>query len=300
MQTKTIDAAQAADRQVTGGMNGTLFHRLLRKAIPSGASLTFNPVAKAALGLADLPFRLFVRDFRHFPPAHLRLRVGVGDRIVDNHTQFMYCAHYWMAAMDRGWVTFKSDILDLGCGCGRYAMHLRDIDFIGDRYAGRYTGVDIDAEALDWCRKNFDDRFAWLHSTDGSTTYHGKGNGQAYRLPLEDASQDFVFSTSLFTHLLEGEARNYLAESARVLRPGGRIAHTVFCLDYPPPTYGTRHTFRHQLGATRVESLTNPEAAVAYTEATLFAMASRAGLTDVAVLSGPGVVQPILVGRKPA
>ena len=37
--------------------------------------------------------------------------------------------------------------------------------------------------------------------------------------------------TSVLTHLLEDEAEHYLAETARVLEPGGRALATFFLLD---------------------------------------------------------------------
>ncbi len=42
---------------------------------------------------------------------------------------------------------------------------------------------------------------------------------------------DVAIATSVFTHLLEGEADHYLAEVARILVPGGRLLATFFLLD---------------------------------------------------------------------
>jgi Methyltransferase domain len=50
--------------------------------------------------------------------------------------------------------------LDVGVGCGRWAHWLRDYNFRGRRFAGSYVGVDIDEEAIAWCRQHYDaDRF---------------------------------------------------------------------------------------------------------------------------------------------
>ncbi len=83
-------------------------------------------------------------------------------------------------------------------------------------------------------------------------------------------------SNSLLTHVLEGELENYIQESYRLLKPGGAIMHSHFNLDYPPATYGTRHTFQHALGNSRVELLEQPEAAVAYRTDYLFKVARTA------------------------
>lgn len=298
---QTAEAAPQPREHKNTSMRGSPLHRFVRRFVPSGALLTFNPLFKLALNTADLLPRTVVKGFRRLPPAHLRMRVGVGDEVLSNQLQFFYSSHFWIFAFAERWVRFDSNIVDLGCGCGRYAHHLRDINTLGQSYTGHYTGVDIDGEALAWCRRNFDERFTWLDSNDKSHTY-GKPDVPVaeapYRLPIEDGTQDFIFSTSLFTHLLEPEARNYLKESGRILRKGGIISHSVFCIDYPPPTYGTRHTFGHRMGLAHVESLESPEAAVAYTEADLFRMAEEAGFTNCRIVTGKGVPQPHLVAEK--
>jgi predicted SAM-dependent methyltransferase len=43
------------------------------------------------------------------------------------------------------------------------------------------------------------------------------------RFPLEDNSFDFVYSEHLFEHLTYAQQCNYLAESFRILKPGGKI-----------------------------------------------------------------------------
>jgi hypothetical protein len=100
--------------------------------------------------------------------------------------------------------------------------------------------------------------------------------------------------------LLEPEAGNYLRESFRLLRPGGHIYHSVFCLDYPPPSFGSRHTFTHRIGNACVESLVQPEAAVAYTEAFLLALTREIGFVDAKIDHMPGGLQARLVASKPS
>ena len=64
--------------------------------------------------------------------------------------------------------------------------------------------------------------FTWAPIHNSKYNPFGDLAGEAYRFPYEDGSFDFVFATSLFTHLLAGEARHYLAETGRVLKPDGR------------------------------------------------------------------------------
>src|SRR5262245_12395014 len=49
-------------------------------------------------------------------------------------------------------------------------------------------------------------------------------------------SFDLVFSTSLFTHLLEAELENYLRKSYRLWRAGGAMMHSHFSHQPSPCT----------------------------------------------------------------
>ena len=131
---------------------------------------------------------------------------------------------------------------------------MRDYNFRGRRFTGPYVGIDIDGEAIAWCEKHYDaERFRFHHSTHSSVSYNQRGEASQYRIPEPDGTIDLVVSNSLLTHVLEAELENYIKESYRVLRSGGAIMHSHFNLDYPPATYGTRHTFQHAIGNARVE-----------------------------------------------
>ena len=60
----------------------------------------------------------------------------------------------------------------------------------------------------------------------------------ARHLPFADASVDVVFSYSVLQHLDPGDVRTAVAESARVLRPGGRSVHQL------PNAYGLLNAYR--------------------------------------------------------
>ena len=101
------------------------------------------------------------------------------------------------------------DVLDFGCGCGRVLRFFRD-----ERGVSRLTGTDIDSEAIAWCRENL--KIAkWDVNRDLPPTRY------------EDASFDFIYAISVFTHLDETFQFAWLEELRRILRPGGWAILTV-------------------------------------------------------------------------
>jgi SAM-dependent methyltransferase len=285
------------------GTGSLSLDRALRKLFPSTSKLTFNPVFCAAVNATDIVPRLIFPEYRALPPNHLRIRIGVGNRIFNNQSHFLVHARdFWMFVFSEGIATMRSDILDIGVGCGRWAHWLRDYNFRGRRFAGTYVGVDIDEEAIAWCREHYDpERFRFYLSSDTSVSYnHTTGAPSAYRIPLADASFDLVFSNSLLSHLLEAELENYLRESYRLLKAGGAMMHSHFNIEHPPASYGKRHTFQHRLGNALIESEAQPEAAVAYHTDFLFALCRRIGFASSEIVHMPGGAQhqPILLCRK--
>ena len=277
------------------------FDKVLRKVIPSAAKLTYNPIFKHLVNAIDFVPRHIFREFANIPPNHLRIRVGVGNRILANHIFYLNEGRdFWIHAIHSGLCRLDSHVLDIGCGCGRFARHLRDYKFKQEIFSGHYVGIDIDEECLNWCRQNFDsERFSFQRSNHVSKAYNVAGKGEdSYVLPIANDSIDFVFSTSVFTHLLEPEMVNYYKESFRVLKPGGSMAMYCFSMDHPPPTFGDRHTFRFRIGNSHVESMAVPEAAVAYEEAFLFQVASETGFRSVEMIFAPDDWQPMLLCRK--
>ena len=129
-------------------------------------------------------------------------------------------------------VDLKTDdhVLDLGCGVGRLA---RPICAYLDK-DGRYTGFDISEKALTYARKTVSGscQMAFHHADLANAEYRTTGaSAQSYRFPAQDASVDAALATSLFSHLKAEVAEAYLAETGRVLKPGGRILLTAFIVE---------------------------------------------------------------------
>lgn len=97
--------------------------------------------------------------------------------------------------------------IDYGCGSHWFVDYVRtDPD-----YGWNAIGYDPDAAAIDLARKRFPQ----------SATAYQCHNPIRSGLPLESASQDFVFSNAVLQHFDEAELSYATAEMARVLRPGG-------------------------------------------------------------------------------
>jgi ubiquinone/menaquinone biosynthesis C-methylase UbiE len=123
-------------------------------------------------------------------------------------------------------------VLDLGCGVGRLAVALSE--YLDQR--GRYVGFDTDRKAIRACKKRIGSKlphFSFVWADVFNTHYNRDGEARAaqYRFPFDDDAFDFVFSNSLFTHLVPEDARNYFHEIGRVLKPGGRTMNTMFLLN---------------------------------------------------------------------
>ncbi|MGW1375122.1 class I SAM-dependent methyltransferase [Streptomyces sp. NPDC002446] len=97
-------------------------------------------------------------------------------------------------------------VLDAGCGTGRALSALREA--VGPR--GTVLGADLTPEMLQAAVRAGRGRLAALLLADVT------------RLPLPDAALDAVFAAGLLSHLPDPAAG--LAELARVVRPGGRLA----------------------------------------------------------------------------
>ena len=122
-------------------------------------------------------------------------------------------------------------VLDVGCGIGRMAVALAD--HIAP--PGSYDGFDIAPAAIHWCHEHVTPRwphFRFHHADVFNAMYNptSRVRARAYRFPYPSGTFDHVFLTSVFTHLLPADAAHYLAEVARVLKPGGRVFATFFLL----------------------------------------------------------------------
>ncbi len=123
-----------------------------------------------------------------------------------------------------------SRLLEIGCGPGRLALGLLSLGFP----IGRYEGVDVDPDAIDWCRRWIaanDGAYAFHHVDVRNERYNPRGEirlEDRFRFAFRDQCFDVIFLYSVFTHMEPGDVRVYLAEIRRLLSPGGRVVLTAY------------------------------------------------------------------------
>lgn len=103
--------------------------------------------------------------------------------------------------------TALADVLDFGCGSGRVLRHWERSD------RRRLHGTDYNPRLVAWCQRNYPFAEFRLNELGG-------------RLPYPDASFDFIYAWSVFTHLSGEHADHWIAELARVLRPRAHLYAT--------------------------------------------------------------------------
>lgn len=140
---------------------------------------------------------------------------------------------------------------------------------------GSYEGFDITTDEVNWCRENISTKypnFRFHRANIYSKHYNpnGKVTASEYKFPYEDMSFDFVFLTSVFTHILPQELENYLSEIVRVLKRGGKCLISFFLLNPESLKYSNENLgildFKYDFEYYRLLNPDVPEFAVAYKE----------------------------------
>jgi SAM-dependent methyltransferase len=176
----------------------------------------------------------------------------------------------------------RHNVLDVGCGIGRMAIPL--LTYLEE---GSYFGFDVGKEMVRWCQQRISTRredfeFTWAPVYNRKYNPFGSISGAEYRFPYPDASFDFAFATSLFTHLVLTDAAHYLREIKRVLRPGGTCLLTFFILTPESLAEVNAHRvsldFCYPIEGGRTIDAREPEAATAFDVTALETMFVDAGL----------------------
>lgn len=139
------------------------------------------------------------------PPASLRFRVSESVSVLEFLRVGAGCANLIRQHITEMGIDLANThrVLDFGCGCGRTIRW-----FLRDAGAAEFHGVDVDVDAIAWCK---------VHLHRG----HFLVNAPAPPLPYPDQYFDVVYCLSVFTHLSESMQNIWLAELKRILKAGG-------------------------------------------------------------------------------
>ncbi len=199
------------------------------------------------------------------PPPGKELQQSIGDGYEAVGNEFF---HHFLSL---GNLKPEERVLDVGCGCGRMAVPLTK--YLSE--PGYYRGFDISYENVDWCKKNITPKyphFLFEHANILNNEYnpHGTIEPKKYTFPFADSTFDFIFLTSVFTHMVPEDMEHYLSEIFRTLKSGGRCFITFFLLNEESRTLMIEKPqildFRFGTGTYRAIDPAVPEKAISYDE----------------------------------
>jgi SAM-dependent methyltransferase len=212
--------------------------------------------------LLDLKDTLFGKRDELTPPRRL-IFIGDGDFRKIGNEFFRYF-------VELGGLQPEHKVLDVGCGIGRMAIPLTKF-----LTRGSYSGFDIVPRGINWSNKVISKRYPNFHfqlADVYNKGYNpaGKYEASEYRFPFESETFDYIYLTSVFTHMLPSDLENYFSEITRVLKKDGKTFITYFLLNNDSRELMTQNLgkldFNHAGEGFWTVSKSKPESAVAYDE----------------------------------
>jgi ubiquinone/menaquinone biosynthesis C-methylase UbiE len=236
------------------------FVSALKASVPKPVKGFLKQFYLGALDLTDAAARR--RDMT--PPRRMCFSVGDGDfKAIGLEFMHIFVEYGGLKPDDR--------VLDVGCGIGRMAAPLTG--YLSAK--GEYQGIDIVKKGVEWCQSNITAKypnFKFCHSDIRNKNYNSHGVIQAsnYKFPYENSSFDFIFLTSVFTHLLPQDMEHYLSEISRVLKKRGTCLITFFLMNEESKGLALKKMstpdFTHEIDGYFTTTVENPEEAIAFSE----------------------------------
>lgn len=147
-----------------------------------------------------------------FPDAVNLVRIGVRTGEIEPYilygATFTYKLERILHNLGISGFSAVGDILDWGCGCSRM------IRFIDPDLHDRVTGADIDPLNIAWNKANMKGPHYTHVNVDPP-------------MPFDAGRFGLIYANSVMTHLTEADQFAWLAELARISRPGAVVALTV-------------------------------------------------------------------------
>jgi len=257
-------------------------------------------VKHAVFGILPVSLAYYLRRMKHLPADLLDRIAGPQRVMVPPRHRYLHIVNATPESYDEGrkhsvellkeYGKLKRGdvVLEVGCGTGRVASGL----ILHHDEQLEYHGMDIVPNAIRWCRRNITAKYPAVrfHLSDiYNKRYNagGKLNPAEYKFPFEDDTFDFVFLTSVFTHLLPGAVENYVCEIGRVLKPGGRFYISFFLFNEAAETPHLGEWQEPGDSIYRIKNPRVPEQAAAYSAQYVFKLFGENGLDiDSPVLYG--------------
>jgi SAM-dependent methyltransferase len=166
-----------------------------------------------------------LRDVLPLPPLELRELVGTTD-------PEMFDQPGGQPVFPEATPEQYASVLDFGCGCGRVARRLA---LAAAPMPERYVGLDLHRGMIQWDDENLAPwlpQFSFHHHDVYNHSFNPRGNPSGVApFPTEGSSVTLIVAWSVFTHLVQNQAEQYLNEVARVLAPGGVMISTWFLFE---------------------------------------------------------------------
>jgi SAM-dependent methyltransferase len=244
----------------------------LRAALPKPIRASLKSLYAGTLDFFDSQARR-----RDMIPPRTMIFVGDGDyKSVGLEFRDLFTKYGGLKAEHR--------VLDVGCGIGRMAVPLTG--YLSAN--AEYQGFDIVKRGIEWCQENITPRypnFQFSHFDIHNDDYnpHGAYQASSYKFPYESDSFDFVFLTSVFTHMLPPDMENYLSEIVRVVKRDGTCFITFFLMNEESRDLIRKNCstqdFIYEIGGCFTTTPENPEAAIAFPELHIRQLFGRLGLS---------------------